>query len=92
MASNYTLKDLIRGNKARFVRYRAGSLVYCVVEPVNNPFIPKTPDKELFEFEIPIEELQGATVNAVEPASTFMKWIRQTLKEIIDSEEAPDGS
>ena len=83
-----TLPQLIRGNTVEFQRYRGGCLVYAVIKEIRNPFRLGHPDKIItMEFEVPVEDLQGTTVNATEKASVFMKWIKKALKDIIEAEE-----
>ena len=89
-----TLKDLIKGNTAKFQRYRDGKLVYAIMgESIAGHRAPaRVVPVKLLEFEVPVEELDGATVGAEETASTFLKWVRKALKDIIENEEIEDGS
>ena len=63
----WTLKQLIIGKEAHFKQFRNGSLYY------------ETDDG--FVFEVPVNELSGASVNATEKASVFMKWIKKGLED-----------
>lgn len=66
----YKLSDHV-GNKqiAVFQRYVAGVLWYET-------------DCTYFEFPVPADELDGASVKAREPASMFIRWIKRHMSMI----------
>jgi len=59
------ITELVKGNTAKFVSYREGNFVYEV---------------KGFEFNVPLEDIKGATLNAEEKAIFFMRWIRQHIQ------------
>lgn len=61
------LKEVLKG-ASTFQEYKDGRLVY------------KT--ESGFLFSVPVEDLGGSRVDAVEKSTVFMKWIRKALKEI----------
>lgn len=74
------LRELVRGNTARFSHIHGGTLFYTIQEgPEGGPNLAGTKE---FTFPVPVEELGGTLVNAEERASVFIKWIRKSLKDI----------
>jgi hypothetical protein len=75
----YKLSDHI-GNKQKaiFVRFVAGVLWYRT-------------DATDFEFPVPADELDGASVSAREPASMFLRWIRRHIA-MIEREKAAQSA
>lgn len=65
-----TIKDHVKG-VSTFQSYRAGYFYY------------KT-DTDL-EFTVPLEDIDGATLNAQEKSVFFMRWIRKHLNQSLDS-------
>lgn len=62
-----TLKELVKGKKARFQYYRDGSLWYIT--------------EDGFEFPIPIGDTGTGIFEAEANAITYMRWIRKHLAE-----------
>lgn len=76
-----TLKDLVAGNrKAKFSKYRAGYFYYTIKwtneSPEESMGVPKT-----WEFCIPIDDIDGATLNKEEKSINLMRWIGKAIKE-----------
>jgi hypothetical protein len=65
------IKDLVKGNTAKFVSYRDGNFLY----QVNG-----------FEFPIPLNDVAGATLLAEDKAIFFMRWIRRHVEQIEETE------
>ncbi len=71
------LKQLIKGNRVQFLRYRKGYLYYTITETFSN-----YPDGgATWEFPVPIEDVGDATFNATEKALLFMRYIRKAQEE-----------
>jgi len=66
-----SIKEMIKGKQARFVRYTDESLWYCTDDG--------------FEFPIPIEEAKGGVFKAEHKAIRLMRWIRQHVN-LLESE------
>jgi len=71
------LQPLIKNKIAHFSDFHDGVLFY----EVGN-----------FRFPIPIEELDGAAINATEKASVFLKWIKRAVNDINDNVETEPHS
>ena len=58
-----------------FSHYRAGYLYYTAIRYVDdNP-------SHMYQFPVPAEDLDGATVNAREEAVYMMRYIRKAIKD-----------
>ena len=67
MAINLKVSDHVgNGQKAIFRRYAAGALWYET-------------DRTGFLFQVPVDEIEGTSVSAREPAILFMRWIRRQM-------------
>jgi len=66
------LKDVITNKTAVFVECHTETLFYEI--------------DGTFRFAVPVAELGGAAVKNEEKASTFMKWIKNAVKQINESE------
>ena len=64
------VKDKI--NTVVFTRYRAGHLYYKV---------ERSGTREIYEFPVPVEDLQQATVHASMRAIELMRYIRQAIND-----------
>jgi len=58
--------------KVHFQYYRAGFFYYSVDDFYSS---------EWYEFPVPISDIGNATMNASDKAITFMRWIRQAIKD-----------
>ncbi len=61
-----------KGNRAYFSHYRAGFFYYNVASKENG---------NVYQFQIPLEELAQATLNSEEPAITLMRYIRASIQQ-----------
>jgi len=66
------IKDIIRDNTVRFLRFRQGHLYYAVSVP------GQATD---FMFPVPVSDVGDATLQAQEKAILFMRYIRKALDE-----------
>lgn len=64
------IKDLVKGKTAKFVSYRDGNFLYTVDE---------------FEFPVPLDDINGATLLSEDKAIFFMRWIRKHIQQIEQS-------
>ncbi|MEW6306097.1 MAG: hypothetical protein AB1705_21725 [Verrucomicrobiota bacterium] len=67
-----TLTDIVRNKKARFIHYRDGNFIY------------ETDDG--FQFPIPLEDVEKATLLAEDKALIFMRWIRRQVKALEEAD------
>lgn len=69
------IKDLVKSpNMVNFNRFRAGIFYYRVYNP------NETPNGETYEFQVPIEDIGEATLEAFDKAITYMRWIRKAIQ------------
>ena len=66
------IKDIVKDNHVRFVRYRQGVMYYCVA-------VPGVSDEHMFP--VPVSDVGDATLEAQEKAIMFMRYIRKALEE-----------
>lgn len=66
------LKDIIRDNHVRFLRFRQGHLYYAVT-------VPGEPTD--YMFPVPVADVGDATLQAHEKAMLFMRYIRKAMEE-----------
>jgi hypothetical protein len=66
------IKDIVKGNQVRFLRYRQGVMYYCVA-------VPGVPNE--FMFPVPLADAGDATLEAQEKAILFMRYIRKAIEE-----------
>lgn len=59
------------GNFAVFNSFRANIFYYS---------IPHKTSLKLYQFQIPLEDIEGATISYREKAITMMKWIRKSIE------------
>lgn len=59
------ITQLVKGNTAKFVSYRDGNFIYAVGD---------------FEFNVPLEDIKGATLKSEDKAIFFMRWIRKHIE------------
>jgi hypothetical protein len=70
------IKDLVsKEHVVSFDSFRAGFFYYNAYNS------NKTPDGEVYQFTVPIEDIGGATLLATDKAITFMRWIRKAINE-----------
>jgi hypothetical protein len=66
------LKEIVKDNAVRFVRYRQGYAYYAVHVPS---------EKADYVFPVPISDIGDATLLATDKALVFMRYIRQALQD-----------
>ena len=64
------VKDIVKDNTVRFVRYRQG-IAYYGVDVAEGTF----------EFPVPIDDIGNATLELEDRAILFMRYIKQAMKE-----------
>lgn len=68
-----SIKDLVKGNTAKFVFYRDHQLFYEV---------------DGFQFPVPVEDAKGTHFNAEEKAIHLMRWIRKHIENVDNARES----
>ena len=71
--SMQTISEIVKGNKAVFIRATGGNLWY------------RTTGTIPFEFPVPYEDVGTAEFKAEHNALELMRWIRKWLEEIKES-------
>lgn len=66
------IKDIVKGNHVRFLRYRQGVMYYCVT-------VPGAADELMFP--VPIADVGDATLEAQEKAIMLMRYIRRAMQD-----------
>lgn len=71
------IKELVKGNRVRFLYYRKGELWYevIVISNCDKP-IP------IFTFPVPISDTGDGTFQSEDTAIFFMRWIKKQLDEV----------
>lgn len=64
------LKEMIKDNKVYFSRYRQNHMYYHI-----------NYNGQKYEFPVPLEDVQDATLMAEEKAIMLMRYIRKAIKE-----------
>lgn len=77
-----TLTELIKGNYAYFDSYRAGFFYYHLHVFMGYGGGVDGPSEytDIYQFTIPREDFENATLNNREKAITLTKWIRQAME------------
>ena len=71
--SDLTVKNFVsKDNYVRFDSYRAGFFYYNVMHVIT---------MELYQFQIPVEDIGGATLLAIDKSFSFMRWIRKSISD-----------
>ncbi|MEM7081539.1 MAG: hypothetical protein AAF465_02275 [Pseudomonadota bacterium] len=65
------IKDIVRGNTVRFVRYRQGVAYYGVDIPKRGAYL----------FPVPLEDVGGATLELEDKAVMYMRYIRRAMAD-----------
>jgi len=65
-----SIKDIVKDNKVEFSSYRANKFYYIIKV-----------DEIFYQFSIDREDIEGATLQAMDKAIYFMRWIRKAIKE-----------
>ena len=65
------IKDIVKDNTVRFVRYRQGVAYYGV----------KVPTEGEYTFPVPLEDIGDATLEMEDKAIFFMRYINRAMKE-----------
>lgn len=64
------IKDIVKDNKVEFSSYRADTFYYNIEV-----------DESFYQFPVPRKDIEGATLQAMDKAIYFMRWINKALKE-----------
>ena len=65
------IKEIVKDNTVRFVRYRQGVIYYGV----------KVPERGDFIFPVPIDDIGEATLELEDKAILFMRYIRRAINQ-----------
>ncbi|MEM7432174.1 MAG: hypothetical protein AAF351_09610 [Pseudomonadota bacterium] len=65
------IKDIVKDNTVRFVRYRQGIAYYGVSVPLQGAF----------QFPVPLEDIGDATLELEDKAIFFMRYIKRAMGE-----------
>ena len=65
------IKEIVKDNTVRFVRYRQGIIYYGV----------NVPDRGDFIFPVPIDDIGEATLELEDKAILFMRYIRLAINQ-----------
>jgi tRNA nucleotidyltransferase (CCA-adding enzyme) len=71
------IKDIVKNNTVQFVKYRAGHFYYKVECYVEDPI----GGMQTFIFPVPQNDIGDATLEAIDKAIIFMRYIRKALEE-----------
>jgi len=66
------IKDMVKNNAVRFVRYRKRIAYYIVRVPTENVH---------HAFPVPLGDIDDATLEAEDKAILFMRYIRQAIED-----------
>ena len=66
------IKDIVKDNTVRFLRYRKGVAYYTVRVPSENA---------RYAFPVPLDDIGDATLEAEDKAILFMRYIRQAIED-----------
>jgi|HubBroStandDraft_5_1064220.scaffolds.fasta_scaffold694730_2 hypothetical protein len=66
------IKDIVKDNQVRFLRYRQGVMYYSVS-------VPGVSQEHMFP--VPVADVGDATLEAQEKAIMFMRYIRKAIEE-----------
>ena len=67
------IKELVKDNFVKFDRFRAGNFYYILRDGDQDEY-------EDYEFIIPLDDVQGVTLEAEDKAITMMRWIRKSIE------------
>jgi hypothetical protein len=66
------IKEIVKDNKVRFVKYRRGYAYYTV----------RVPSEGIdYMFPVPLSDIGDATLHATDKALVFMRYVRKALEE-----------
>lgn len=65
------IKDIVKDNTVRFVRYRQGIAYYGVNVPAEGTYV----------FPVPLEDIGDATLELEDRAIMFMRYIKRAMGE-----------
>ena len=65
------IKEIVKNNTVRFVRYRQGIAYYGVSVPAKGAYV----------FPVPLDDIGDATLELEEKAIMFMRYIRRAVGE-----------
>ena len=66
------VKEIVKGNEVRFLRYRRGHAYYAVRVP--------SEDAD-YMFPVPLSDIGDATLLATDKAIVFMRYIRKAIED-----------
>ena len=72
------VKEIVRDNRVRFLRYRQG-VAYYVVDVPGGLVSPMM--RETRMFPVPLDDVGDATLEREEKAILFMRWIRKAIAD-----------
>ncbi len=77
------IKELIKNNSTvHFSYFRNGIFYY----EIGGSIIPSNEDEFLgysdkYQFMVPLDDINGATINSVEKSIYFLRWIKRAIKD-----------
>lgn len=74
-----SIKELIKNNLVTFYKYKAGFFYYHL--KIDLTLNDNSENCGIYEFTIPIEDIGDATMQFVDKAITYMRWIRKAKEE-----------
>ena len=69
------IKELIKNNIVVFDSFRQGHFYYNIINPDNSP------QTDVYQFTVPLDDIGTATLLAEDKAITFMRWIRKAVND-----------
>jgi hypothetical protein len=67
------IKELVKDKIVRFDSFRQGYFYYNIISSANSP------QKEAYQFTVPLDDIGTATLLAKDKAITYMRWIRKAV-------------
>lgn len=65
------IKDLVKDNVVKFIRFREGNFIYGIAH-----------EGKIFEFPVPLKDIDGTTLLAEDKAILFVRYIRKHLETL----------
>jgi hypothetical protein len=78
-ANDVSVKDIVKDNHVRFLRYRQGVAYFVVGGPgtAGSPMVTR----EAWMFPVPLADVGDATLEREDKAIFFMRWIRKAIAD-----------
>lgn len=67
------IKDFVTAsNRVQFDSFRNGIFYYNVRHKIT---------QDIYQFQVPVDDVKGATLNSIDKSVTFMRWIRKSIED-----------